>query len=248
MEVLEQTRAKIGRGRKHIEELQIAITNYLHENPVITVGFERIGGGRYQFEMRSLTVQGVPDELVMIFGDAVHNTRAALDWSINELMAQRGTPTRDLSFPFSARSEGLGKAIRDKMKDTSKAERDIVRELKPYRGGNDLLWSLHDLDLRDKHRAPLEVSIMVTSSAMMVQGLPEAPRLIQNKNLSPVPEEHATQFIPKTGFNCLGVLEDARCEVVIAKERPKGGQEPVALLTQLADAVETVVGRFEALS
>lgn len=242
------TRAKIGRGRHHIEQLEPAIQEYLKSRPVITVGFERSAGQQFQFTMRSVTVRELPLDIVMIFGDAVHNIRAALDWLVHEVVAQRTRPALGLAFPFASRAEGIGKAIREKMKDTTAAERNLVRELKPFSGGNELLWSLHQLDLQDKHRTPLEVSTQVTSAPMSVAGAPNAPRLIQQSRLSPIPQEFAAHFVPPAGFECIGVLDDATREVVIAEGLPLAERNAILALTEIADAVEEVVSRFEALS
>jgi len=43
------------------------------------------------------------------------------------------------------------------------AERALIEELKPYKGGNDRLWWLHDLDIVRKHRGLLAAEITPAS-------------------------------------------------------------------------------------
>jgi len=48
--------------------------------------------------------------------------------------------------------------------------RSIIESLKPYKGGNDALWSLHDLDNKRKHRNLLDVAIRPITMHMHGRG------------------------------------------------------------------------------
>jgi|SRR5882762_198517 len=51
--------------------------------------------------------------------------------------------------------------------------KDAIRSVKPYKGGNDILWTIHDLDIVDKHRILLAVGF--TSPRFRVQNAFDVP-------------------------------------------------------------------------
>lgn len=95
-----------------------------------------------------------PLEIVGHVGDALHNLRSALDHLAWQLVLANGkTPGTGTGFPiydpamkepesfFARKVQGMGpEAIK------------AIEDLKPYKGGNDMLWLLHELDRLDKHR------------------------------------------------------------------------------------------------
>lgn len=241
------SRAKVLRARRHIDELETALAAYLDRRPVLAIGFERSIGSQYQFNMTLLTIERIPLDLLMIFGDAVHNIRTVLDFVVNETVSSRRTPPADLAFPFSRSSESLGRQIREKMKGTSPEERDLVRSLRPFPGGDEHLYAIHELDKMDKHRVPIEISTQVISHTMKVHGAPTRPRLVHQGRISPVPTELEEKIPPMQGFTRLGVLEDATREAVIAKGLPLEGMSVIHVLTSLADKAEEIIDRFASL-
>ncbi len=53
----------------------------------------------------------------------------------------------------------------------SDSEREIIKTLKPYEGGNVLLWSLHQLDIMRKHRRLLHVEARFRAVHLIGQGI-----------------------------------------------------------------------------
>ncbi len=101
-----------------------------------------------------------------IIGDAIHNLRAALDLMASELARRNGASDKDVYFPFAASADDLDAAI--KARCFHKAGPASVKLLKesihPYRGGNDTLCAVHDLDIQDKH-----TGIPLTGSKMDIE-------------------------------------------------------------------------------
>ena len=97
----------------------------------------------------------------MIIGDAIHNLRSALDLAICELVAK---DTRWCKFPFHPTAEKLISAVtKGAIKVSGPAVVDaIINIIKPYKGGNDLLYALHDADIDDKHRLLIPAVSSVT--------------------------------------------------------------------------------------
>lgn len=66
-------------------------------------------------------------------------------------------PSRAIEFPISkdhvSYESDKPRRVRGMRADAVKA----IDELKPYKGGNDVLWRIHELDIIDKHRSILAV-------------------------------------------------------------------------------------------
>jgi len=78
-----------------------------------------------------------------------------------EIESGIGKPDRYTKFPFyETRSELVG-AMNGKLKAAPEISRLIRDEIKPYKGGNGLLYGLHDLDIVDKHRLLIPIVSIV---------------------------------------------------------------------------------------
>jgi hypothetical protein len=60
----------------------------------------------------------------------------------------------------------------------SKADRLAIEQLKPYQGGDDILYSLHQLDIMRKHRRLVSVTPRQQSMAVIRWGIHQPPELI----------------------------------------------------------------------
>jgi hypothetical protein len=93
-------------------------------------------------------------------GAYINTIRSSLDVLASALYARnRMSENAEAHFPifrswvdFIDPVEGL-----EGKKWLSPAERAVIKTLNPYQGGNELLWSLHQLDIMRKHRRLLRV-------------------------------------------------------------------------------------------
>jgi hypothetical protein len=95
-------------------------------------------------------------------GAYINTIRSSLDILATALAERHCVPNPDkVYFPIARDSSAFaaktykGKEFVQALPD---AERTIIESLKPYKGGNDALWSLHQLDIKRKHHALLTVS------------------------------------------------------------------------------------------
>jgi hypothetical protein len=149
---IDGVRAKIKRAKKHIDEFESLADSYIHGD-FCTIGAKpkHYPGNLVIYVTR---IDPIPEDIPLIFGDAVHNLRSALDhlaWQLVE--AGGGTPSKDTYFPISKTPEGyksaIGKGDIDKMPLGAEKELALVQ---PYATGDNTLWHLHKLDIADKHR------------------------------------------------------------------------------------------------
>ena len=147
---LEGPKLKIERTKRHIDELESAIEVYGATKPCIgTTGIDpKTGWDRICIEPPKI----IPANLSVIAGDALHNLRSGLDQLACRLAEQSGaTITKDVYFPFGRDRDRFEASAKEKIRKLSPAAQRFICDLKPYKGGNDLLWSIHSLNLMDKH-------------------------------------------------------------------------------------------------
>jgi hypothetical protein len=155
-------RIKIERAYKHLDELEYVIglsSDEIHFN-VVGMNFDSQTGKRF------LATQPLifNDETIpAIAGDAVHNTRCALDhltFHLVQVGGGRNTTKfkwNDVRFPifptFESYESGKTRKIDGMRPEAIKA----IDALKPYKDGNDALWLLNKLDNADKHSFILSI-------------------------------------------------------------------------------------------
>jgi hypothetical protein len=143
---------KIKRAYKHIRELHGVLNSFGKTSGYGTRAEtdSETGEGIVSFEM----TEEVSDDISMIVGDVVHNLRAALDLAVYELVKRFGGKRPDrVYFPFRKTWQKVVKAIKEGAIEGLPVafEIIIVDVIKPYEGGNTPLYTLHTLDIADKH-------------------------------------------------------------------------------------------------
>src|SRR5207249_6127343 len=107
----------------------------------------------------------VPVEIRVITGEIIQSLRSALDYLIVQLLdvemkqpdTRTGFPIYDSRDKFEAEFLGKIKLIQ------RQSSIDAIRATKPYKGGNDTLWKLHWLNIRDKHHMLFVVGMAFAS-------------------------------------------------------------------------------------
>jgi len=162
-------RLKVTRATKHIEDLKAAIV-VLESTYVSRIEQQP------QFNAQSL-VHEVPDvenalaDLSLIVGDAIHNLHTALDfaWYATVSTYLPDKISDSTKFPVRETREQLEAALHGIDVDTrcKRLFDCIVTEIQPYKSGhNGVVWTIHDLDIRDKHLLRL-----VLASQANIQGI-----------------------------------------------------------------------------
>jgi hypothetical protein len=102
----------------------------------------------------------LPRNVATVVGDALHNLRSSLDVAVCGLVELAGvTPTRNAYFPIHSTREAVKEALarKDLLSLGAEVQRVILDSIRPYLGGADALYALHDLNKKDKHRHLLPV-------------------------------------------------------------------------------------------
>lgn len=144
---------KIDRAKQHLNELQRELKTFFNSHPY------RIGTKRDAQTKRLIyyviEVKDTPDKLSLISGDIIQNLRSALDHLAYELFVKETSGKvsgRHIYFPIEKDAETYKREKGRKTKGISKEAVALIDNLKPYKGGNDILWRIHELNNLDKHR------------------------------------------------------------------------------------------------
>ena len=144
-------RAKLERAKKHVSELGYEAHAFLQSRPYEVSGRQNPQTGEVVYYASK--VDDVPPSIATISADALQNLRGVLDHLTCDLVEISGNcVTRNTGFPVFA-SLGIYKAqASEKVRGMRKDMADAIDAIKPYNGGNKVLWRLHSLNNVNKHR------------------------------------------------------------------------------------------------
>lgn len=152
MSDLDGARAKIERAKEHIKNLSSAKTAFLDANPYIATPEFYPEHDRTIFYLDRFV--SPPDPIPLIAGDAIHNLRSALDILTFALFRRvdKVDEGAHIYFPICKTVKKYEAQSGRKVEGIAQPDIDAIGLLKPYGGGNDYLWGLHQMDIADKHR------------------------------------------------------------------------------------------------
>jgi hypothetical protein len=156
---------KVKRAEKHLRDLETEIPTLEHTTILTPDPNTGVAPHPISF-LHPNNFQKVPTlsfDTITMAGDVIHNLRSALDHLAQQLVAVGMecapviplTPEelRQIEFPIA---QTLRKYEADKARKIKRMLPEAIQAidaLKPYEGGNDVLWRIHELDNIDKHRA-----------------------------------------------------------------------------------------------
>jgi hypothetical protein len=156
-ERLIQIRVKIKRAKKHLKELEDSVTTFA-ESYQHVVGPAQTGGN----VIWKLPI--IHFDMLAVAGDILQNLRSALDHVVYHMALVADPNASDkvlstVSFPVGKNLADYESLKKRKLEGIIKPTAiQFIDRYKPYKGGNDELWKLHDVNNIDKHRHLLAVS------------------------------------------------------------------------------------------
>jgi hypothetical protein len=188
--------AKYDWAKKHFDNFEASLEVFKKTSPCGVRREQDPQSGEIVFY--ALSVPSIPPELLLIAGDAIHNLRSTLDhlaWKLVE--ANGSTPTEATSLPIFDTPEKYKTGVARKVKGMGQRAIEKIDRLNPYKGGNNELWTLHKLDIVDKHRLILT---MATARFAESATPSERERLADEwvaLRVSPVPTDFVRGMVPK---------------------------------------------------
>lgn len=141
---------KIRRAANVLQELKKALT-------AEQIAVSPTGLGQLELNGASLVIGGhqMNDQIPLLIGDVIHNLRTSLDIAVGDFARVKLGLEEQFSFPFRKDEESLKSFLEKGHRKLGKEICDLFLEYRPFKGGNLLLRSLHDLDVMDKHKIVL---------------------------------------------------------------------------------------------
>lgn len=174
-------RHKVTWAKKHVVELERVINAFLESEPY--AGSVKRNPQTRQPEYVMTKVAAVDEHVSLLAGDAVNNARSALDhlvWHLTDVHTS-GDPVKleRCAFPvgqsLNSYKEARQKSVVNKVAPLAL---DVIDAIKPYKGGNDAIWRLHELNRIDKHR-----KLCVVGSAFHSMDIGPSLRSMAQKNM-----------------------------------------------------------------
>ncbi len=229
-------RAKIKRAEHHVRELNASFEGVREGNSDIIVGQAHLSGSGKLFKANLPIIQcwGA------MIGDCVHNLRTCLDYIVCEavLLNKRQVRKGKTGFPIAPSRKKFETKTVGKIKGTSQKMGQLVRRLKPYKGGIEPFWIIGELDNTDKHQ--MIVPVWTTISDVRVHKN-VGGTVTEIATADPGRVDHGTKIIGTTDpFEGKHDIQFA-LDIAFGKNLVVEGQPVVPTLFQLVQFTERVV-------
>jgi hypothetical protein len=239
---------KIRRARKHIGDLTTEIQAYLGRVPFwleIQQDAAFANGRKWRAHVR----EQIPLDFAAIIGDVIHNLRTALDLTAGELAMRRGESADDVYFPVTSKPSEFYDLITDKNFHRAGSNAiALLRTYEPYRGVNNPLRAIHDLDVMDRHQMLLPIADMLRAPDEKDRG-----KILRRVAMGPIKEgaEFAVNgdhlLLPIGHKNKENLFLSFPILTSNSTKAPLSGLEVAPALIMCADHVESIVKAFAAL-
>jgi hypothetical protein len=155
---------KVHNASHHVERL-VMLFNHLKKIDHFYLNLENDPSDDSK-EILQIRERGIfPANFSLGLGDVIHNLRSALDLLASDLAILNNKSPKGIYFPIAATKEDLEGQIKSKkFTRTSEDAQNLLYSIEAYGGGSNLLRSLHELDIIDKHQL-----IIPMASALFAQ-------------------------------------------------------------------------------
>ena len=151
-ERLHQVTTKLNRAKKHFADLERMHKEYVHSRPI------EVKGNDWRSWVKSIKE---PDaDFATVIGDILQNLVSALDHLAYQLVCVGKTcegPFNYVYFPIAGSEADYNQQKFRKLNGAKAEAIDAIDQIKPFKGGNDVLWRLRELNNIDKHRLLITV-------------------------------------------------------------------------------------------
>lgn len=165
-DIFYSSKYSIARAKHHISDLKRQVTEFIKSEPGAVFGEIDENTSEQVFKLKF--IKPLPYHLPGIVADAVNNLRSALDQSIYAIAVTIGVAGWWNLFPFSSDAAHFPSRAKGCCKGFPQEIIDLIGTFKPYKGGDDRIYTLNTLSNANKHATISLISTAVTT--MQVKG------------------------------------------------------------------------------
>jgi hypothetical protein len=153
---LRSSHLKIERAKKHLLEFEAERDAFLSTKPYKVSA--RFNSEQDLTEYVVGELPEIPDSVSVIVGDVVHNLRSSLDHLASELVRDAGFSDAGVYYPICENLQKYQSESPGKTRGMRAEAKKVIDGTRPYGGGNEALWGLHQLSVTDKHKLLVPVA------------------------------------------------------------------------------------------
>ncbi len=247
---LDASRMKVSRATQHADDLARSFDRFLAEKCITAVVEVDTDAGFRTAWVKARVKQGLPFIFAAIIGDCVHNMRVALDYlacDLVRLYRTSGTSLSGVYYPFCNNKNDFKERLQQcRLHRMPTPILQLLDQTAPWRGGNEGLRALHDLDVFDKHQALLP--------ALSVGHVPFSRILSDEHNNT---NKHWSTIIDTDGQLLIGLPAslaqphgteiECKFTLIFGKDSPSEGRPVLQDLRHMRDGVSRIIDAFAAV-
>ncbi len=148
---LDGARENLEWAKKHILDLEAAVAEFLESEPYkprLDLDWKKREASK-----KFVLTHPIPRPIYFLARDAIVAVRNPLDLMTCELAVKNARSKSGVGFPVADSANEFGKTVPQRgIEKLSAPAQAFIQGLKPYQGGDDLLWAIHNINKSDKHR------------------------------------------------------------------------------------------------
>lgn len=223
-----------------IRTLHRRITRWLERGPYFAVTVPDTNSGKELVRVKEHVP--MPAAINAESSAIIAMLRQSLDLLTTSLAERNGHPRpKDVSFPITASIREFVDPITGaakKLNRLSERDRLAIEQLRPYPGGDERIYSLHQLDQLRPHQPLVGVTARPRSLALIGCGPQAEPEFLYSGKL----EDGAALFRLPAGSNA---KVDLRLEVTFNDTPYANGRPVVTTLRDFATRTQEIIAKFD---
>ena len=157
-------RIKLQQAHKHLSTLNDQQRTYFLSEPFEMV-FEQMRDGKHAIKIK--LCMDVPDDVFGTAADIIGNIRSSLDLAVSACARMDGaTDLSGIYFPFADDEIKWASKVKPRNRKYSDKVADKLSTFRPWKGGDNLLYSINDLANADKHRVITPIALGVSDKVI----------------------------------------------------------------------------------
>jgi hypothetical protein len=248
-------RVNIERAKEHVHNLKAAIDLFFQQRPycAVTEKDEKTG----DTILRLRVSQPPPARFGAIAGDAIHNLRSSLDSLWRCVMHPNGGGKSDRrgGFVIHETAKGFEATSSRQVRGRRKDAMEVLKAIKPYQGGNDLLWLLHVADIDGKHHRliPAYSSLDFVNVDLIgdlrrhfqdLSAIPQRRKIFKMRNPVCPLEDGALLWRGPTAESDMHMDTQFGVEIAFGESQMLKGKPMIPTLNKFVDMVDGIVKSF----
>jgi hypothetical protein len=138
-------------AKGQIRDLEVAVSNFATSKSYKIVIDTQSKPG-YEIH-KMFPAAEIPKDFLKMVSRAAQDLKSALDYAVYAVALHEGTDDDRIMFPIGKTREAFEHQMKHlKIERTSADLANLIRSIHPHKGGNDLLFALHQINRGDKHR------------------------------------------------------------------------------------------------